>query len=152
MTFALTSPAFSNGQPIPRKYSCDGMNISPPLKWNSVPQDTQSFALITDDPDAPSGTWVHWVIYNIPLSSKELPEHVPNHAQLPDGSLQGMNSWPKLGYGGPCPPSGTHRYFFTLYALNCALAIPSGASKDTLLAKMKGHILEQAELMGTYRR
>lgn len=152
MIFSLTSSAFPSGQPIPRQYTCDGTNISPSLNWANSPENTKSFALIADDPDAPSGTWVHWVIYNIPNTSTELPENIPNHAQLTDGSLQGMNSWPKLGYGGPCPPAGAHRYFFKLYALDCTLALTSGASKEALLAAMQGHILAQAELMGTYQR
>ena len=152
MKLSLSSTAFSNEQSIPRKYTCDGNNTSPPLNWTNAPENTKSFALIVDDPDAPSGTWVHWVIYNIPATTNKFAEDIPAHIQLPDGSLQGMNSWPKLGYGGPCPPSGTHRYYFKLYALDNTLTLASGASKAALMAAMQGHILAQAELMGTYRR
>jgi len=152
MTFQLTSLAFNAGEPIPRKYTCDGENISPPLQWTGSPADTKSFALIADDPDAPVGTWVHWVLYNIPASSTHLPKALPNSATLPDGSVQGTNSWPKLGYGGPCPPSGTHRYYFKLYALDARTSLPSSATKEQLLSAMQGHVLAQTELMGTYRR
>jgi Raf kinase inhibitor-like YbhB/YbcL family protein len=152
MAFQLTSTAFKHGETIPRKYSCDGQDISPPLAWGDPPQGTQSFALIMDDPDAPAGVWVHWVLYNLPAGSRGLPEAVPTDAQLADGSRQGKNSWGKVGYGGPCPPRGTHRYFFRLYALDRALDLAAGASKEQLLKAMEGHILTQAELMGKYTR
>ena len=152
MTFALSSPAFAEGQPIPHKHSCDGQDVSPPLAWGEPPQPTRSLALITDDPDAPGGTFVHWVVYNIPAASRALPEGVPKTAKLTDESMQGSNSWQRLGYGGPCPPGGTHRYFFKLYALDTMLELPSVASKQRLLEVMQGHILAQAELMGTYCR
>ena len=152
MPFELTSTAFTPGEPIPRKYTCDGEDISPPLRWSDPPQDTQSFALIDDDPDAPRGTWVHWVLYNLPAETRALPEAVPPDANLPDGSRHGQNTWPRLGYGGPCPPSGTHRYFFKLYALDAVLDLASGASKKQLLRAMEGHILGQAELMGVHTR
>ncbi len=152
MSFELTSTAFATGEPIPRKYTCDGDDISPPLQWSDPPQGTQSFALISDDPDAPMGTWVHWVLYNLPAETRALPEAVPLDADLPDGSRHGQNSWRWLGYGGPCPPGGTHRYFFKLYALDTALDLTAGASKEQLLQAMEGHILAQAEIMGVYTR
>lgn len=148
----LTSSAFTHGAMIPKEYTCDGKDISPPLSWSDPPEKTQSFALIMDDPDAPMGTWVHWVIYNIPATARGLPGGVPKDADLPDGSRQGRNSWRKIGYGGPCPPSGTHRYFFKLYALDIVLTLASGATKDELLKAMEGHILANAELMGRYAR
>ncbi len=148
MVLAITSPAFSTGQPIPAKYTCDGQDISPPLHWSDESTGTQSFALVMDDPDAPVGTWVHWVLFNVPADLRDLPEK----AAPPKGSLEGKNSWGRLGYGGPCPPSGTHRYFFKLYALDTTLNLASGASKEQLLKAMEGHILAQAELMGVYSR
>lgn len=151
-TFQLTSTAFSQGTPIPALYTCQGRDISPPLAWGEPPASTRSFALIMDDPDAPVGIWVHWVIYNLPPEARSLPEALPTDGQLPDGSLQGKNSWNRLGYGGPCPPSGTHRYFFKLYALDTTLSLSTGASKGQLIQAMEGHILAQAELMGTYAK
>ncbi|MBU4226288.1 MAG: YbhB/YbcL family Raf kinase inhibitor-like protein [Chloroflexi bacterium] len=148
----LTSTAFTQGNPIPAQYTCTDRDISPPLVWGELPAGTQSLALIMDDPDAPAGTWVHWVIYNIPASTGGLPENVPPDAKLADGSMQGKNSWGKPGYGGPCPPSGTHRYFFKLYALDAVLTLASGATKAELLTAMEGHILGYAELMGTYHK
>ena len=152
MTLLLTSSAFSQGDPIPTKYTCDGDDVSPPLSWGDPPEGTASFALINDDPDAPAGTWVHWVLYNLPADARSLPEAVPSDAELPDGSRQGQNSWQRLGYGGPCPPSGTHRYFFELNALDTALDLASGANKEEVLKAMEGHILGQTELMGVYSR
>lgn len=152
MAWMLTSSAFAQGAMIPKEYTCDGKDISPPLSWGDPPEGTQSFALIMDDPDAPMGTWVHWVIYNIPATARALPEGVPPDADLSDGSRHGRNSWRRLGYGGPCPPSGTHRYFFKLYALNTVLPLASGATKEELLKAMEGHILTPAELMGRYSR
>lgn len=151
MPFTLSSSAFTQGQPIPAAYSCKGRDISPALAWTEPPANTQSFALIMDDPDAPAGTWVHWVIYNIPASTRGLPEGVPTDAQLSDGSLQGTTSARSTGYHGPCPPSGTHRYFFKLYALDTTLSIAS-ANKEKLLKAMDGHILAQTELMGTFSK
>lgn len=148
MALAITSTGFAQGQPIPAKYTCDGQDISPPLHWSDAPQGTQSFALIMDDPDAPAGTWVHWVLFNLPTDRHDLPEK----ATPPKGSLEGKNSWGRLGYGGPCPPGGTHRYFFKLYALDTTLNLAGGASKEQLLKAMQGHILAQAELMGVYSR
>jgi len=152
MQFALSSPAFTQGQPIPRKYSCDGQDVSPPLSWGEPPPHTRSFVLIADDPDAPGGIFVHWVLYNIPAASRALPEGVPKVGKLVDESVQGSNSWQRPSYGGPCPPGGTHRYVFKLYALDTTLSLLPGASKQRLLEAMDGHILGQAELMGVYRR
>lgn len=152
MAFELTSSAFAAGEAIPRKYTCDGDDISPPLAWGDPPAGTQSFALISDDPDAPVGTWVHWVLFNLPADARALPEAVPADADLADGSRHGNSSWRRPGYGGPCPPSGTHRYFFKLYALDTVLDLKAGASKDELLKAMEVHVLAEAELMGTYSR
>jgi len=150
--FQLTSPAFQPGESIDSKYTCDGQDISPPLSWTAPPAGTKSLALIMDDPDAPMGTWVHWVIYNIPAGESSLPEAVPADQELPNGARQGLNSWPKYGYGGPCPPSGQHRYFFKLYALDAVLDLPARVTKERLLQAMEGHVLGRAELMGLYRR
>lgn len=150
--FELTSSAFAHEVPIPVKYSCDGENVSPPLVWTDPPGGTQSFALINDDPDAPVGIWVHWVLYNIPGDSLGLSEAIPAQEELEDGSRHGENSWARRDYGGPCPPSGIHRYFFKLYALDTMLELGVGADKEALLEAMQGHILAEAELMGTYER
>ena len=147
----LTSPAFVSQQPIPKKYSCDGDNVSPPLDWGDTLPDTKSFALIMDDPDT-SDTYVHWVIYNIPSIARSLPEGVPASGELADGSRQGNNGSGKLGYGGPCPPSGTHHYNFKLYALNITIDLPAGATKSQLEQAMAGHVLAYGELVGTYSR
>lgn len=152
MSLTISSAAFTSGQSIPTKYSCIGREVSPLLTWSGAPANTKSFALIVDDPDAPMGTWIHWVMYNIPATTHNLPEAVQAGRQLSDGSLQGKNSYGNLGYNGPCPPSGTHRYFFKLYALNSMLALSSGASKQQLLSAMQGHILAQGELMGTFSK
>lgn len=149
----LTSSAFAYGEAIPQRYGCEGEDISPPLQWSDPPPATESFALVSEDPDAPGGSWIHWVLYNLPPESRALPEAVPPDAELPGGSgQQGVNSWDTLGYGGPCPPSGTHRYFFRLYALDVALDLPPGATWENLQQAMEGHILEQSEWMGTYSR
>ena len=152
MPFELTSAAFANGDPIPMKYTCDDQDVSPPLQWKDPPEGTQSFALINDDPDAPVGTWVHWVLYNLPGSTLSLPEAVQSDADLPGSGRHGQNSWGRPGYGGPCPPGGTHRYFFKLYALDAELELAAGASKDELLRVMEGHILASTETMGMYSR
>lgn len=152
MPFELTSDAFAPGEAIPRQYTCDGDDISPPLAWSSPPPGVQSFALIADDPDAPMGVWIHWVLYNLPAHVRSLPEAVPATAELPDGSRHGKNSWQRLDYGGPCPPSGAHRYFFKLYALDTLLDLDVDAGKETLLRAIEGHILAQAELVGVYSR
>lgn len=154
MSFKLTSDAFANGQSIPAKYSCVGRNISPPLTWNEPPASTGSFALIVEDPDAPSGTWVHWVLFNIPADRRSLEEDLPITGKNvdPNAIYAGKNSWGDIGYGGPCPPSGTHRYFFKFYALDTVISLLPGATKEQLLKEMKGHILAQAELMGTFSK
>jgi Raf kinase inhibitor-like YbhB/YbcL family protein len=144
MEMALTSPSFNNGEPIPAKFTCDGEDISPDLDWFGTPGETVSLALIMDDPDAPVGTWVHWVLYNLPFDLNGLR---PGDTGV---GVDGTNSWNSTGYGGPCPPSGTHRYFFKLYALDTNLDLGPGADKSALLAAMEGHIIGQAELMGTY--
>ncbi len=148
----LKSQAFQPGELIPAKYTCDGQDISPPLNWSDPPTGTKSFALIADDPDAPAGTWVHWVIWNIPASTRSLAENVPKTESLPSGARQGTTDFRRVGYGGPCPPSGTHRYFFKLYALDTTLTLPASTTKRDLEKAMQGHILAQAELMGKYRR
>jgi len=148
----IFSPAFHESMPIPEKYTCDGADVSIPLEWLDIPQEPQSLAVIMDDPDAPGGTWVHWVVYNIPVSRMYLAENQPKGNRLPDGSLQGLNSWNRTGYGGPCPPGGTHRYFFKLYALQNMPVLASGLTKAGLVESMRGHIIEQVEFFGTYRR
>ena len=148
----ITSSAFTEGSMIPAKYTCDGQDISPPLEWENAPTVTKSFAIISDDPDAPVGTWVHWVVYNIPSNIMKLDENVKPEKEFENGMRQGNNSWPKIGYGGPCPPSGTHRYYFKLYALNTILNIEPGATKEQVLQAMKGHIIKEAQLMGKYKR
>jgi hypothetical protein len=152
MSLVLKSAAFSEGGWIPEKYTCDGDNVSPPLEWSGIPAGTATLALICDDPDAPMGTWVHWVVFNIPPETDGLPENVPPERELRQGGLQGINDFRKIGYGGPCPPGGTHRYFFKLYALDCRLDLPAGITKSQLMAAMEGHILDQAVLMGRYSR
>lgn len=152
MEITITSPVFENGSFIPKKFTCDDVDISPPLEWVGVPDWVKSLALICDDPDAPLGIWVHWVIYNIPPSINELPENTPKNKVLENGALQGTNDFHKIGYGGPCPPGGTHRYFFKIYALDTELDLDSGATKETLLNSMKGHVLAEGELVGKYSR
>jgi Raf kinase inhibitor-like YbhB/YbcL family protein len=143
----LTSPAFTEGETIPQKFSCDGEDISPELNWTDPPMGTQSFALIMDDPDAPHGTWVHWVLYNIPPETRFLPENIPAEPTLSDGSVHGKNSFERFDYGGPCPPPGrTHRYFFKLYALDAVL---DGFPYMYILEE---HMLAETQLMGTYSR
>jgi Raf kinase inhibitor-like YbhB/YbcL family protein len=148
----LTSPAFEPNGLIPPKYTCDGQDLSPPLAWHTVPETAQSLVLICDDPDAPRGTFVHWVMYNLPTSLMALPEGIPLGLSLEQGGLQGKNDFGKIGYGGPCPPSGTHRYYFTLYALDQPLALNSGATKQQVLQAISGHELAKTQLMGRYHR
>lgn len=152
MALELKSDSFFNGGAIPSKYTCDGADISPPLAWSGIPGGTKSLALISDDPDAPVGTWVHWVAWNIPGQSGGLKEGVEKSPKLADGTLQGINDFRRHGYGGPCPPSGTHRYFFKLYALDTNLNIPATSRKKDLEAAMKGHVLAETALIGTYSR
>jgi len=156
MALSLTSPAFSHGAQIPRRYTCEADDISPALAWSGVPPAAQSLVLIVDDPDAPDPaapklTWVHWVLYNIPPQATGLSEGVTVSA-LPPGTKQGNNDWKRTGYGGPCPPIGRHRYFHKLYALNALLPDLGTPTKAELEQAMPGHVLEQAELMGTYQK
>jgi len=156
MTFSLTSSAFSPNERIPPRYTGEGTDVSPPLDWGEPPASTQTLALICDDPDAPRGTWDHWLIWNIPGSLRALPEGISKKDSPPEvaGAVQGSNSWPKIGYYGPLPPPGhgTHHYHFTLYALNKTLDLKPGADKKALLAAMKGAVLGKATLTGTYSR
>lgn len=154
MPFELTSTAFTQGEAIPVKYSCDGDDVSPPLAWGDPPEGTQSLALIMDDPDAPVGTWDHWILFNIPADRYGLEENLPitGKNQEPGSIFVGNNSWGRADYGGPCPPGGTHRYFFKLYALDTTISLLPGVRKDELLNAMDGHILAEIELMGTYTR
>ena len=152
MEIKVTSSAFEEGGLIPAKYTCDGADISPPLNWDAVPEATKSIVLISDDPDAPMGTWVHWVLFNLPADTRELAENIPPDETLPNGARQGVSDFGRIGYGGPCPPGGTHRYFFKLYALDADLDLPAGAAKRQLLKAMEGHILAQGQLIGKYNR
>lgn len=148
----LSSSAFREGEMIPQVYTCDGRDASPPLAWSDVPAGAKSLVLICDDPDAPVGTWVHWVLFDLPPDLNGLPEGVTASELAKQGSRQGMNSWKRASYGGPCPPSGTHRYFFKLYALDARLALGDSATAKDVQAAIKGHILAEAQLMGRYRR
>jgi Raf kinase inhibitor-like YbhB/YbcL family protein len=149
----LTSTAFTEGAEIPAKYTCDQKDVSPSLKWTGAPAEAKSFILIADDPDAPAGTWVHWVLYDLPAGTADLPEGLSKAASLPNGARQGINDFRRTGYGGPCPPPGKpHRYFFKLYALDAELPLKPRATKPELLRAMEGHILAEAQLMGTYQR
>ena len=153
--FTLTSPVLEAENMIPTLYSCDGKDISLPLTWGDPPEGTKSFALIMEDPDARAVSgivWIHWVLFNLPPQTRALPENSPKTNTLADGSIQGKNSFGKIGYGGPCPPSGKHHYVFKLYALDSLLNAPSGTTSGVLVQKMQGHILAQTELVTTYRR
>lgn len=152
MPLKITSTAFDDGQMIPSRFTCDGDDISPSLSWSGVPDGARSLALICDDPDAPMGTFVHWVLYNLPGDAGELPEGLSAQGQLESGARQGKNDFGKLGYGGPCPPGGTHRYRFKLYALDKTLDLSSGVKKSELLEAMEGHVLAQGQLVGKYSR
>jgi len=152
MEIKIMSSAFEDGGLIPAKYTCDGADISVPLQWDAVPEGTKSIAVICDDPDAPMGTWVHWVLFNLPAETRELAENVPADATLANGAKQGITDFGRIGYGGPCPPSGTHRYFFRIYALDTAVDLTSNAKKHDLLEAMEGHILGQGRLIGKYKR
>lgn len=156
MSMSITSPSFVNGGTIPRRYTCDDEDISPPLAWQDVPDGTRSLALIVDDPDAPDPAapkmvWIHWVLYNLPPGTEGLPEAVAA-SDLPGSTLEGLNDWKRTGYGGPCPPIGRHRYFHKLYALDTVLEDLGSPTSVELLAAMKGHVLAEAVLMGTYQR
>jgi Raf kinase inhibitor-like YbhB/YbcL family protein len=149
----LTSPAFTHGSAIPRVHTCDGEDLSPPLTWTGGPIERRSLALICDDPDAPRGTFVHWVLYNLPAESVELAQGIPTTPELPSGALQGRNDFGNIVYGGACPPPGKpHRYYFRLYALDIMLTLPHGVSKAELERAMADHIVGQGTLMGTYQR
>jgi Raf kinase inhibitor-like YbhB/YbcL family protein len=156
MALSLASSVFTHGGVIPRQYTCDGDDVSPPLAWTGVPDGTRSLALIVDDPDAPDPrapkmTWVHWVLYDLPAAATGLPEGVASR-DLPAGTREGVNDWKRAGYGGPCPPRGRHRYFHKLYALDAVLGDLGKITKSRLEAAMQGHVLAQAELVGTYER
>ena len=152
MNITISSSAFKDGELIPLKYTCDGDNISPPLSLARVPENTNSIALIADDPDAPMGTFVHWVLFNLPKDTVQLLEAMPKDKTLDNGAIQGINSSNRIGYIGPCPPSGTHRYFFKVYALDTMLTLEPGIAKEQLLVAMEGHILAEGQLMGKYAR
>lgn len=154
MAWEIKSTAFSHMQEIPKKYTCQGEDVSPPLTWGKAPTGTKSIALICDDPDAPMGTWVHWVLWNLPATTTALEEKIAQKDSLANGAHQGFTDFKAVGYGGPCPPSGKHRYFFKLYALDTMLTLPAGKAtkKEDLLTAMKGHILAQAELVGLYQK
>ncbi len=157
MTLKFSSTAFADGGEIPSKYTCEGSDISPPLEWDNVPEHTRSLVLIVDDPDAPDldapkMTWVHWVLYNIPPNTRSLPEHATSK-ELPSGTEEGLNDWKRTGYGGPCPPIGRHRYFHKLYALDTVLSEPgTKPTKADIEAAMSGHVIAEAELIGTYKK
>ena len=149
----LTSTAFTEGAPIPAKYTCDDKDVSPPLQWSGTPAGAKSLVLVVDDPDAPSGTWVHWVLFDLPAAVTELAEDVPKSQYVAAGAKQGLNDFRRLGYGGPCPPHGNpHRYFFKLYALDAPLNLKPGSTKKDVERAMEKHVLAQAQLMGTYKR
>lgn len=148
MDLRLKSSAFVDGSEIPSKYTCEGSDVSPALSWSKPPASTRSLALVMDDPDAPRGTWVHWIVVDLPGQTTSLPEGGP----LPPGARSGTNSWNRTGYGGPCPPSGRHRYFFKLYALDTALTQLATPTKEQLERAIEGHIVAQAQLMGTYQK
>jgi Raf kinase inhibitor-like YbhB/YbcL family protein len=153
MAFELTSSAFKEGERIPDRYTCEGEDVSPPLHWSVPPAATKSFVLIADDPDAPGGTWVHWVIYNLSLDLRGLPEGVPATDHWLNGALQGLTDFKRVGYGGPCPPPGKpHRYYFKLYALDVVLNLKSRATKSRVLEACEGHVLAEAQLMGRFGR
>jgi Raf kinase inhibitor-like YbhB/YbcL family protein len=149
----LTSDAFREGQPIPDIHSCDGENRSPPLIWSDIPVSTRSFVLIVDDPDAPRGTWIHWVLFNLPADAVELSSGVPSLPELKSGARQGVNDSGAVGYAGPCPPPGkAHRYFFRLFALDCTLNLASGVTRGAVDEAIAGHVLAETVLMGTFQR
>lgn len=152
MAMALSSPAFENGGMIPALYTCDGSDISPPLSWTEIPLDAHSLVIVCDDPDAPGGTWVHWVLFNLHSSTKMLAAGVPGDEKLENGARHGTNDFGKFGYGGPCPPGTEHRYFFKIYALNTMLGITGPIIKSDLFSAMEGHIIAQGELIGRYQR
>ena len=152
-TLEVTSPDFGHGEAIPTRHTCDAENLSPALIWSGVPVETRSFVLICDDPDAPRGTWVHWLLYNLPADTCELGPGVPTDPELPSKARQGITDFGDVGYGGPCPPAGPpHRYFFRLHALDTSLNLPPGVNRAELEVAMAGHVLAVGTLMGTYQR
>ncbi|CAN5158630.1 YbhB/YbcL family Raf kinase inhibitor-like protein [soil metagenome] len=153
-SFKIISPDFTHNNVIPKEFTCEGANKAPRLHWNGMPVNTKSLVLICDDPDAPAGTWVHWVVYNIPVSKTDLSYITDRSEKLADGTLQGLNSWPHVGYDGPCPPKGhgVHHYHFKLYALDSLLSLKSKSTKQEVEAAMKNHVLAQTELVGLYER
>ncbi len=153
MSFQISTSSFPADGSIPRKYTCDGQDVSPALTWSGAPPNTKSFALIADDPDAPVGIWTHWLIWNLPAVTHQIAEGTAKDAQLPDGARQGQNDFRKVGYNGPCPPPGKpHRYFFKLFALDTSLEVKPGADREELEAAMKSHVLAQTQVMGRYGR
>lgn len=152
MSIEVTSSAFADGELIPAKYTADGENVSPPLRWQPVPENAKSIVIINDDPDAPVGTWVHWVVYDLGADVAELAEATPADEILANGVKQGTTDFGRIGYGGPAPPSGTHRYFFKVYALDTKLDLPAGATKEQVVDAMEGHVLAKGELVGKYKR
>jgi len=151
--FRIESAAFKDGGPIPRRFTCKGADISPALRWTEPPGGTRSFTLIVEDPDAPGGVWTHWVVYNLPARARQVPENVPKQDHLAGGGFQGLNSFGRAGYGGPCPPTGNaHRYFFRLYALDIILSLKPGAARSDVLEAAKGHTLARTQWMGRFKR
>jgi len=151
-SLSVRSGAFENEGPIPQRFSCDGENVSPPVSWDGAPDETRSYVLIADDPDAPGRTFVHWVYYDLPSSVSSLPAGVAQEANPQPGGTQGENGFGEIGYGGPCPPGGTHRYFFRVYALDTELGLAPGATKQEVLERARDHVLAQGILMGTFAR
>jgi len=152
LAFQLESPSFKNGEPMDPRFTCDGENLSPTLRWSDLPEGTKTLVLICDDPDAPGGTFTHWVVYNLPPSPIELREGLPTLKNLSNGTCQGLNSFNSIGYGGPCPPSGVHRYIFTLYAVGKTLDLEPGAKKSQVERAIQNRVVGKAELIGTYTR
>jgi Raf kinase inhibitor-like YbhB/YbcL family protein len=151
-TIEVRSTAFAEGDRIPSDFTCEGADMSPPIEWANIPSGTKSIAIFVEDPDAPSGNWSHWLAYDLPPSMRQLPPGIPASQGLPAGGIQGRTDFGNAGYSGPCPPQGTHRYFFRVYALDTLLGLKPGATKQELLRAMQGHILAQGQLMGTYDR
>ncbi len=152
MSIKIFSSAFSEGGMIPERFTCDGSGVSPHLSWGEQPAGTKSITIICNDPDAPGGNFVHWLLYDIPASTRELPENVPPDGVLSNGAKQGVTDFDSLGYGGPCPPGGVHKYVFKIFALNALLGLPAGASEKQVLKAMKGHVLGEGKLTGKYGR
>jgi Raf kinase inhibitor-like YbhB/YbcL family protein len=152
MVIKVKSAVFDEGEPIPTRYTCSGVDVSPPLKWDPLPENTESVALICEDPDAPGGIWTHWVLFNLPRDTMGLSEHVMGREILDNGAIQGMNDFGRVGYGGPCPPGETHRYFYKVYALDVKLDLPPRSTRTELLEAMDGHVLDQGQIMGYYTR